>query len=114
MHGRLIVDYSKDLNQPVGYMGPARWQSKFRYAIDLKRRLFFDLGWQNAKPMKFVQQTNARIWFSKNDQGFERYSLKSDQFYSRNEVGNWLIEIVTGKCRRAPFSGIPALERQTD
>ena len=104
-HARLVVDYSADLNQPPGYLGPSRWDSVSRYSIDLFRGRYSNLDSKQPVIGKFARKAEPRLWFSEDLEGFERYNLKSNRYYGRRKVGNWLIQIETGRCQRAPFSG---------
>jgi hypothetical protein len=111
LRGRAIVDYTADLNQEPGRLAPAAWSDTSRYAIDLKRGRYWNLAGDEAKPKKIVRVAQSQFWFYENANGFSRYNLRTNRYYERAKVGNWTIEIVTGPCRRAPFSGRGASSR---
>lgn len=106
LRGRAIVDYAADLKREPGRLAPAVWSDTARYAIDLRRGRYWTLVGDESQPEKIVRTSKSRFWFHENARGFSRYNLRSNRYYERAKVGNWTIEIVTGPCRRAPFSGL--------
>jgi hypothetical protein len=105
IRGRLIVDNDADLNKEPGHLGPAEWSRTSRYAIDLRRGRYLDVGGKEAIVEQFARATKSRFWFTEDADGFERFNLRTNRFYGRGKVGNWLISIETSHCRRAKFSG---------
>jgi hypothetical protein len=64
-----------------------------------------DVGGKEAIVEQFARATKSRFWFTEDADGFERFNLRTNRFYGRGKVGNWLISIETSHCRRAKFSG---------
>jgi hypothetical protein len=106
LRGRLIVDHTADLNQPPGYLGPARWRDTLRYSVDLKRGIYADVGGKAPAAEKFARLTKSGIWFSKSGRGFTHFDLRTNRFHGRTKAGNWMTEIVSGPCRRVSSSGV--------
>jgi hypothetical protein len=110
-HGRKVIDHEADMNQSPGDNAPWVWHDSFRYAIDLKSKRYRGLEWVDQSPVKIARVTKTRLWFSEDQNGFERYNLISNRYYARGHGETFLIHTVTGRCRRADYSGMVAKPR---
>ncbi len=113
LHGRLVVDRHADLTQPSGYLGPAIWADTVRYAIDLRHGRYMGTDWKLPVSERIARVTKSQLLLSQRRDSFERIDRQTGRYAARSKAGNYMIEIVTGQCRRADFSGFPAALEQT-
>ena len=109
IQGRTVVDYHRVQNEVPGRIGPARWTDTSRYVIDLEHRIYWGTDWVSPRPSKIVLVTKNRIYFGKTRDSFERFDMMSGRFEAWAKGGGYMDETETGHCRRAKFSGFPAV-----
>ena len=108
LRGRVVAD-----PQP-SYTGtyPAnvrKWQHEAREIVDLETMKYCDPGiCETFGPDPIVRVEADRIVFA-DQPGFTRF-VRHDGWFKSRLVDGKRVRVTTGRCRREPFSGFPAIQ----
>jgi hypothetical protein len=111
LHERKIRAHNPELIGYVSYSGPASFRFISRMSFDLRRGLYRDHNWSSTTADPIYAQSKSSLTLQKNSDGFVRYDLRTNRYYSLQVASAYSNLEVTGRCRRLKYSGIAANPR---
>jgi hypothetical protein len=108
MHERTVRAYNPERVGYVSYSGPPHFSFTSRISINLKHGLFREHSWPQNNAERIHTSGKRSIMLSEDSEGFERYNLRTNRYYSRHVASAYKDLVITGRCRRMGYSGIAA------
>jgi hypothetical protein len=88
----------------VSFSGPSSYYAVQRFSFDLGRGLYRNQFWR-ADVSERIKVERKFILVANDSEGFSRFNLRTNRYFSRQTASAQLDEIETAHCSRAAFSG---------